>query len=131
MERNNENSLELVAYVRTRRLDVGLTVRGLARAAGVDATGISRLENGDNDAPEPRTLARLARALEIDVTDLYLLAGYQTSTELPAFQPYLRARYDLSAEDVEQLAAHFELIRERHDQQKGGRHDDDHRPQAA
>lgn len=117
---DHERRRELGAYIRRCRESLGLTVRGLARAAGVDATGISRLERGDNDAPEPRTLARLAKALGVDVTDLYVLAGYPVSQGLPAFQPYLRARYDLTPEEVEQLAAHFQLMLDRRERQKGG-----------
>ena len=122
MERRS-NPSELGAFVRERRLAAGLSIRGLARAAGVDATGISRLENGDNDRPEQRTLASLARVLEVDLADLFALAGYQMPSTLPALPVYLRRRYDLTPEEVQQLAAHFELIRERHVRREGGRHD--------
>ena len=130
MERRDEQP-ELGTYVRKLRTAAGLSVRGLARAAGVDATGISRLENGENEAPEPRTLAALARALGVDVADFYVLAGYEAASELPAFQPYLRAKYDMTPEEIEQLAAYFQLIRERQLRQKGGRDDDTRRTTAA
>lgn len=127
MERRHHKQDDPVAlgqYVRRRREAAGLSVRGLARAAGMDATGISRLENGEN-VPTPQTLARLARVLEVDVNDLYTLAGYPISQQLPSFEPYLRARYDLSAETIEKLAPIFELAIEHEQHEKGGSHDDD------
>jgi transcriptional regulator with XRE-family HTH domain len=126
MERSVKNSgVELGAYVQKLRLETGLSIRGLARAADVDATGISRMEKGD-EIPTPHTLASLARVLEVDVSDLLILAGYPVTTELPAFQPYLRARYDLSPEAIEQLGAIFDLVVEHEDRGKEGNHDDDH-----
>jgi transcriptional regulator with XRE-family HTH domain len=125
MERSShKDDAGLGHYLQQRRREAGFTVRGLARAAGIDATGISRLEHGENEAPLPETLAKLARVLEVDVNDLYVLAGYQTSLYLPSFQPYLRERYNLSTEAVDQLASIFDLILERDLRQRGG-HDDD------
>ena len=122
MERRDNKAVALGGFVRKLREAAGLTVRGLARASGVDATGISRLERGEYESPEPRTLARLAAALGVDVGDLYRMADYPQPTEqLPTFQPYLRARYDLTPDEIAQLAAHFDLINERHARDEGGR----------
>jgi len=61
-------------------------------------------------------LYRLARALGIEVANLYEYAGY----DLPGFAPYLRVKYDLPDEAIAQLEAHFELINERYRPDEGG-----------
>ena len=71
------------------------------------------------ESPDPRYLYRLARALDTEVADLYLAVGYRDGSGLPGFEPYLRAKYDLPDEAVRQLEAHFELINERYQRQKG------------
>lgn len=122
------NSQVLGEYVRARRVAAGLGVRALARAAGVDPTWISRLEHGEYVKPDPRSLARVAGTLEVEVSDLYVAAGYQPGTQLPGFTPYLRAKYGLPDEAVAQLAAHFELLAEKYRREaRGGGHGRDDR----
>jgi transcriptional regulator with XRE-family HTH domain len=102
---------ELGQLVRTAREEAGLSVRGLASAADVDSSWLSRLERGDYTSPDPRHLRALAQALGLDAAELFIAAGYQAGDELPAFAPYLRARYDeLPAEAVEQLADYFDFV---------------------
>ncbi len=120
----NNHAGQLANLVRSERERQGLSVRGLAAAAGVDWSWLARLERGEYTTPDPRGLREVARALEIDVSDLYLAAGYQEGTNLPGFTPYLRAKYDLPDEAVQQLTAHFELLHEKYEQErhlKGGR----------
>jgi len=115
----NEQASRLGEHVRNLRQSRGLSVRGLAAQAGVDATWISRLEHGVYTSPDPRYLWRLAQSLEIDAEDLYLDAGYSDGRTLPGFAPYLRAKYDLPAEAIAQLEAHFQLINEKYHEKKG------------
>lgn len=103
---------ELGELVRKHRQLRGLPLRALAATAGVDATWIMRLERGDYVSPDARSLASIARALEIDVADLYLAAGYEAGRELPGFEPYLRSKYDLPASAVAELRAHFDALNE-------------------
>lgn len=49
-----------------------------------------------------------------DPSELYLAAGYRDGQGLPGFTPYLRAKYDLPNEAIEQLEAHFRLLNEQH-----------------
>src|SRR5215467_7545182 len=110
---NNEDTSRLGKHIRHLRETSDLSVRGLAARANVDATWLSRLEHGVYASPDPRYLWRLAQALDIDVEDLYLDAGYSDGRGLPGFAPYLRAKYDLPAEAIAQLDAHFQLINEK------------------
>jgi transcriptional regulator with XRE-family HTH domain len=115
---NDDRMTELGQHVRTLREARGLSVRGLAAQANVDATWLSRIERGVYTSPDPRHLLRLAKALEVEVEELYEDAGYTGG--LPAFSPYLRAKYDLPQEAIDQLEAHFELINEKYQQDKKG-----------
>jgi transcriptional regulator with XRE-family HTH domain len=120
MDEVTEKSTRLGQHIRRLRQAKDLSVRGLAAAAKVDATWLSRLEHGTYESPDPRSLYRLARALDTEVSDLYLTAGYGDGRGLPGFAPYLRAKYDLPEDAVTQLEAHFELINERYRREKGG-----------
>jgi transcriptional regulator with XRE-family HTH domain len=109
----------LGAYVRNRRVKAGMSLRELAAQAQVDPSWLSRLERGVFASPDARLLWRLARALDVEVAELYLAAGY--SDGLPGFAPYLRAKYHhLPEEAIAQLEAHFQLIDEkyRHDHEE-------------
>ena len=110
----NEASAKLGAYVQRQRLEQGLSVRGLAARAKVDFSYLSRLERGRIGSPDARSLWRIARALEVEVADMYLEAGFGDARGLPGFGPYLRAKYHLPQEAVAQLEAHFALINEKY-----------------
>src|SRR4051794_9607689 len=86
---------ELGTYVHQLRLKHGLSLRVLAAQAAVDFSWLAKLERGSYSTPDPRSLSRLARALGIEVEDLYLEAGYTDAHHLPGLAPYLRAKYDL------------------------------------
>jgi transcriptional regulator with XRE-family HTH domain len=57
---------ENLTYERTRR---ALSMRALAKRAGMEGSEISRLERGDRD-PRLSTIVRLARALELSLPEL-------------------------------------------------------------
>ncbi len=118
--RDSVDPRQLGSYVKRLRERRGFSVRGLAAAARVDATWLSRLEHGEYTSPDPRHLRLLAQVLEIETADLYVMAGYRGGEGLPGFVPYLRAKYDLPAEAIDQLQAHFELINEKYQNDEGG-----------
>src|SRR5215207_7706239 len=110
----NEASARLGAYVQRQRLERAMSVRGLAARAKVDFSWLSRLERGRIGSPDARSVWRVARALEVEVADMYLEAGFGDAHGLPGFGPYLRAKYHLPQEAVDQLEAHFALINEKY-----------------
>lgn len=119
MDDTTAATAQLGSHIRALREAKGFSVRGLAAQAQVDATWLSRLEHGVYESPDPRSLYRLARALDVEVVDLYLTAGYGDGHRLPGFAPYLRSKYDLPDDAVAQLKAHFDLINERYQREKG------------
>jgi hypothetical protein len=62
------------------------------------------------DKPDPRLLRNVAEALGITAGDLFIAAGYEDGGTLPHFAMYLRAKYDLADEAIDQLEAHFRLF---------------------
>lgn len=117
MDKSKGSTNALGDYVLRKRQQAGLSLRQLEERAGVDHTWISHVERGDYTNPDARSLAKLARGLEVEVSDLYLAAGYAPGDGLPGIEPYLRAKYDYLPETaVEQLRAHFELINDKYRQ---------------
>jgi transcriptional regulator with XRE-family HTH domain len=51
----------------------GLSQQGLAELAGVQQTAISELESGHNQRLDHGILQRLARALDVELTELVML----------------------------------------------------------
>ena len=99
-------------YIRTRRESRELDVRTAAEQAELDPSYWWKLEAGRYDSPAPRYLQAIAEVLQVPLTDLYGLAGYDHTDELPGFTPYLRTKYpELSPEDVRGLERYFDLLR--------------------
>ncbi len=61
--------------LRSLRRERGLTLRGLAEAAGVDFTYLSKIENARVDPPSTRAIIALAEELGADAYELIALAG--------------------------------------------------------
>jgi transcriptional regulator with XRE-family HTH domain len=111
LESQQRGTHELGRLVKRVRRSIGWSIRRLGSTAGVDPTYISRLERGAYVSPDPRALARLAAALGLDSLELFVAAGYRSSTALPSLAPYLRAKYDLAPEAIHQLEDAFERVR--------------------
>jgi transcriptional regulator with XRE-family HTH domain len=118
MEPVSEASAKLGVYLQQLRSERKLTMRALAARARVDFSYIGRLERGQIGSPDARYLWRIARALSIEVADLYLEAGFGDAHGLPGLRPYLRAKYHLPDEAIRQLEEHFALINERYQASK-------------
>lgn len=109
--------------IKAKRLEMGLSMAKASTAAHVDARWWSRLEQGVYENPDPKSLNRVAKVLDLEVTDLFVAANF--SDGLPSFAPYLRSRYDLPPEAIRQLQEHFDLLDQRLNGGIGGR--DEHR----
>lgn len=98
----------------------GLSIRQLAKEVGISFSLIAKLEAGDRGKqPTGQTLMKLSRALDIELEDLYALAGYAAPDGLPEFGPYLRAKYGLSTKAIEELEQAFGKVE--HRKHRGGR----------
>jgi transcriptional regulator with XRE-family HTH domain len=91
----DESETTLGNHIRHRRGELGLSLNHLAAATGLHKSFLSRLESGAVRQPATDSLRRIARALDVSETELYGLLDRRARDELPALQPYLRAKYDL------------------------------------
>jgi transcriptional regulator with XRE-family HTH domain len=114
------SNVELNVRLKRLRLERRMSIRSLAEVAGMDAATVYRIEHGDIASPRPQHLQRIAVALEVDVEDLYALAGYLVPSSLPSLQPYLRAKYNLPPQAAKQIDEYFTALRDhwRSEQQK-------------
>ncbi|RDI54023.1 helix-turn-helix domain-containing protein [Nocardia mexicana] len=95
---------KLGIFLKEWRETRGIGGQAIANRAGLPASAITRIENGEHTNPSPRTLAAIAAALDIPVLDLLIEAGVVPRGELPNLKTYLKAKYDLTegaAEEVE------------------------------
>lgn len=98
-------------YIATNRRAAGLGVSDAAEAAGVDASFWRKLENGIYESPSPKMLAPIARVVAAPLADIYALAGYETTTELPTLTSYLRNKYQLPPKALAELQRYFDHLR--------------------
>ncbi|MFC4072903.1 helix-turn-helix domain-containing protein [Actinoplanes subglobosus] len=75
--------------LRSLRRGAGLTMEQLAEASGVSVRAISDMERGHSRAPQPRTLAALAVALEVSDEEHDLLAGSARAQRMETGRPRL------------------------------------------
>ena len=112
--------------LRERREELGLSIYEVAKRAGIDRGGLHRIEAGVYLQPEPERLARLAKVLDLPVTDLYQLAGYPVGRQLPSLQPYLRAKYrNLPPEAVDEIHRYFEDVQRQYGASDGPNNGED------
>ncbi len=120
MEDNSSNVKKLGQIVRNARRERGLQLRELAKQIDMSHTSVMRLEQGHFQRPTPDFLRRLARALDLPLSDLYHLAGLTLPEDLPDFGVYLRTRHGLPAPAVEELTGYFEYVRDKYGLERSG-----------
>ncbi len=107
-------------FIAARRKERGLSMAQVAEQAGVPKASVHYWEAGQV-LPKAEVLEPLARALGVSYEDLFALGGYARPTELPAFTPYLRAKYGaLPEEAVAEAEAFFEGLTRRYGTEEGG-----------
>lgn len=111
--------LTIGSSLQQARERLGLSLRQLEAITGIPRATLHHLEHDEIDQPNPRLLHQLAATLELNRDDLFALAGYRPSTDLPNLAPYLRAKYQLSPEALAEAQAALQRILARHDQRAG------------
>ena len=95
-----------------RKTNPDFSLRRFAKAVGISATYVSKVENGEFAPPAPDKIKKMAQLLEVDADVLLALAGKvdpalsKIIREQPkAMADFLRTAHDqnLSAEDIEKL----------------------------
>ena len=104
----------LGAMIRHERERSGLSLRELATQTGIHFSGLNLMEQGRISSPDPQKLQAIARVLKCDVQDLYALSGYSVSDRLPNLAPYLRSKYELPDDAIDELENYFNQLRDRY-----------------
>ncbi|MGH7158191.1 MAG: helix-turn-helix domain-containing protein [Candidatus Saccharimonadales bacterium] len=118
--------------LRAAREEAGLSKLQLEATSGVGRMNISRLESDWYQEPPSDDLIRLARALELNETDLFLIAGLPIPKEAASLDIMLRKGYGVTDEELPELKRQIEALIAKHHQEpskrkaKGGQqHDQD------
>jgi len=109
------DGVRLGEVIREARSQLNLSMRQLAEAVDVHHSFVARLESGDYQTAKPAFLQRLSRMLELDERNLFALAGLDAPEGLPAFTPYLRAKYEMSDEAAKALHEYFSFVTDKYD----------------
>lgn len=112
---SQSEGVRLGDVIREARTALGLSLRQLSDAVGTHYSFLARLESGDYQTTKPAILQRLSRVLELDERDLFSLAGLDAPEGLPAFTPYLRAKYQMSDEAAKALQEYFSFVSSKYD----------------
>ena len=111
----NSSNLKLPEIISRARKAKGLSTYKLAAEIGIVQSNVVRLESGHIATPSTTILDGLARVLDLDLADLYALAGYTRPSELPAFTPYLRSKFaGLPEEARSELEQSFRRIADKY-----------------
>lgn len=118
---NHGQAKRLGGWLRERRHEAGIGTTELAKRTGINDATITRIEQGAIASPDPHKLRLISQELDLNLADIYAMAGYAAPTDLPSFQPYLRRKYrDLPDEAIEDLERAFQRIIKKHGYKPNG-----------
>lgn len=119
----------LGAYIKKRRGEQDLSIRGLANEAGIDSGGLTGIEHGNYvHAPRADVLNRLAAALNVPLIELFACLGYESARDLFG---YIRSLHPhLPDEAIADAVAYIERLAAtyRVEPRKPADHDDQDHP---
>lgn len=114
-KRGNPEPVTLGSFLKQARETAGISGRQLEAMSGVGRMTIQRLENDYYQEPSPDDLVRLARALELNETDLFLLAGLPVPKQTASLDVMLRTEYGLPPEAIEEAKRNIAEIVAKYD----------------
>ena len=114
----------LGTFLRQAREVRELTAVDAARAAGISAAYLSKLESDAVKRPSPHVLHRLSEALDVSYADLMRLCGYHVPGEeaVPATEPVGTELFaDLTGDERDELIEYLAWYRARRRITRGSR----------
>jgi transcriptional regulator with XRE-family HTH domain len=110
-----QQARQLAALLRRSREQLGLSAHEVARRAGVNVGTVTRIELAQIPSPRPENLAAIGQVLGIPAADLFAVARWVPSGELPTLKPYLRAKYhDMSEGEMADVEAYVTKLAKKH-----------------
>jgi transcriptional regulator with XRE-family HTH domain len=113
--KHDGQAVSLGTFLREARETAGLSKLQVEAMSGVGRMTIQRLESDYYSEPSPDDLARLARALELNDTDLFLLAGLPVPKQTASLDVMLRAEYGLPPEAIDEAKRDIAAIVAKYD----------------
>ena len=84
----NESVGEIIAKARESK---GLSKRELSRLAKISDTELARIESGEREIPNPKTLRKISKHIDVNYNDLMYAAGL--GFQVTNLNPFLREAY--------------------------------------
>jgi transcriptional regulator with XRE-family HTH domain len=106
----DKTSPTLGQHLEAARQGAGLSLRQLAALSGVAMSTVNRLLKDEVDLPAPDHLVAIARALELNATDLFVLANLPLPNQVASLDVMLRKGYGVRDEEVAELKARIEAM---------------------
>src|SRR5579859_1165742 len=100
--------------LREARIKAHISQEQLAERTGVSRPFLSQLETGKYLQPSPATLQSIAAELHISIDDLHAFTGYTMPSDLPEYEAYLHAKYQLPDKAIAELISYFEYIQSKY-----------------
>ncbi|MER6284457.1 helix-turn-helix domain-containing protein [Streptomyces sviceus] len=119
---DEDADLTLASYIKKRRLELGLTVRDVAKAANMSASYVTRLEKGERKAVSQHIFRSLSHALQVDPEVLYAASGITAPHEMPGFIDYLRLKYEMDETQAADLSKFIDFYFRTHNIQERTTH---------
>ena len=87
-DKNKKTIGEIIAEAREKK---NLSQRQLAKLAGVNSSGLSKIEAGERD-PSPKILRKISKHIDVNYSDLMYKMGY--GVEVSTLNPFIKAYYE-------------------------------------
>ncbi len=87
MKLDKKGKEQFAAYMRSLRLNAGLTQREVQKRSGVSCPYLALLESGSRNSPSYEYLERLAAVYNVSVEQMAQKAGYKQRGQSPAIPP--------------------------------------------
>lgn len=88
MIQNDKSVGEIIAEAREKK---GISKRGLSRLANISDTELARIESGEREIPNPKTLRKISKYIDINYNNLMYAAGL--GFQVTPLNPFLTNYY--------------------------------------
>jgi transcriptional regulator with XRE-family HTH domain len=112
---NDAQAMRLGRLIAQARRNKSISLRGLSRLTGIPHLWLSRVEHGNFNQPAPERLTQLAEALGIDPERIDRVTKGHVSNSLPGVRTYFRAKYDLTADEIDEIERSVQDIQRKHE----------------
>jgi transcriptional regulator with XRE-family HTH domain len=110
-----EQAASIGRLIATARRNRGWSLRQLSNETGITHTWLLKLERGEYLSPASDRLIRVADALGVDPERIERISKGQVADSLPGVRTYFRAKYDLSAEEIDEIERTVKEVQRNHE----------------